>query len=259
MRLPQLIFLAWAFMTGFSAVKAGDQTNETSTPVSRVEATYQAARSKHLAQPTNVTVAWQFGSACFDECDFAQNNEDRARVANEGIAACREALEVDPKLAPTHYYLGMDLAQLARTKLIGALSLLGEIEGEWQTAAKLDENFDYGGPDRNLGTLYLNAPGWPISLGSRANARQHLQRAEQLHPEYPENHLNLLEAYLQWNDHADSKAEVQALTKMLPEARKKFTGLAWESNWEDWNKRWEKLQKELSKAEEPVGSPRSKR
>jgi tetratricopeptide (TPR) repeat protein len=258
MDFPKLVILAFGLMAGLPTLAAGDQTNETSTPASRVEAAYQAMRAQHLAQPKNLDVAWKFASACFDECDFAQNNADRERVANEGIAACRGALAVNSKLAPAHYYLGMDLAQLARTKLIGALGLLSEVEGEWLTAAKLDENFDYGGADRNLGTLYLNAPGWPISLGSRANARAHLQRAAQLHPEYPENHLNLLEAYIQWNDLVDSKAEAEALAKMLPEARKKFTGPAWESNWDDWNSRWEKLQKALSKEGEPT-APHSKR
>ena len=144
----------------------------------------------------------------------------------------------------------MDLAQLARTELIGALSLLGDIAKEWETTAKLDENFDYAGPDRNLGALYRDAPGWPLSLGSRAQARQHLLRAVSLHPEYPENHLNLIEAYLKWNDRSQGVLAAKALEKILPEAQKKFTGPAWESNWDDWNKRWQAIQ---SKLKQPAG------
>lgn len=254
MGFPKLVLLACALVVWLPVGAADDPVAGTSTPASRVEQAYQATRAKHLAQPTNNVAAWVFASACFDECEFAQNNTDRARVAEEGIAACREALASDPNLAPAHYYLGMDLAQLARTKLLGALSLLGEIEKEWQTAAKLDENFDFAGADRNLGSLYLGAPNWPISIGSRANARLHLLRAVQLHPEYPENHLNLLEAYLKWNDYADSGPAAQALAQMLPEARKKFSGAAWESNWDDWNRRWKSLQEELSKETEATAS-----
>jgi tetratricopeptide (TPR) repeat protein len=193
-----------------------------------------------------VVAAWHFASACFDQCEFSRNDADRARVANEGIAACRQALALDPNLAAAHYYLGMDLAQLARTELIGALGLLGDVEKEWETAIKLDEHFDYAGPDRNLGLLYRDAPGWPLSIGSRVQARQHLMRAVSLHPEYPENHLNMIEAHLKWQNHSESVLAAKALEKILPEAQKKFTGPVWESNWDDWNKRWQAIQTKLN-------------
>ena len=198
------------------------------------------------SQPADVVAAWQFASACFDQCEFSRNDADRARFANQGIAACRQALALDPNLAPAHYYLGLDLAQLARTQLIGALGSLGDIAKEWETTAKLDENFDYAGPDRNLGALYRDAPGWPLSLGSRAQARQHLLRAVSLHPEYPENHLNLIESYLKWNNRSQAVLAAKTLEDILPEARKKLTGPAWESSWDDWNPRWKAIQSKLS-------------
>jgi hypothetical protein len=225
---------------------ADDPGPAPSTPASRAEQACREARGRYQSQPTNAAAAWQFASACFDQCEFSRNDADRAGVANQGINACRQALARDPGLAAAHYYLGMDLAQLARTERLGALGLLKEVEEEWRTAIKLDENFDYAGPDRNLGQLYLNAPGWPWSIGSRPNARQHLLRAVRLHPEYPENHLNLIEAYLKWNDHAQGRLAANELTQLLPDARKKFTGPAWESNWEDWNKRWQAIQTKLS-------------
>jgi len=229
------------------------------TPASRAERTYRDARALRDAQPTNTAVAWQFARACFDQCEFSQNNADRARVANEGIQACRQALSNDPALAPAHYYLAMDLGQLARTKLLGALALLDEMEKEWKTAAGLDENLDYAGPDRNLGLLYLNAPDWPLSIGSRADARQHLLRAVQLHPEYPENHLNLIEAWLKWNHYADAGPAAGALAQILPQARMKFTGPAWDSSWEDWNKRWAAIQKQLSAGPPVAAAPHNRK
>jgi len=223
-----------------------------STPASRAGQAYQESRDRYESQPANVAAAWQFASACFDQCEFSRNTADRARFANQGIAACRQALSLDANVAAVHYYLGMDLAQLARTERIGALSLLGEVEQEWKTAIQLDENFDYAGPHRNLGQLYRDAPGWPLSLGSRAKARQHLLRAVALHPEYPENHLNLIEAYLLWNNPSQGAPAARALEEILPEARRKFTGPAWESSWDDWNKRWTAIQTNLNQPPAPV-------
>jgi tetratricopeptide (TPR) repeat protein len=218
-----------------------------STPESRAAEVYQAARALFQSQPTNAVAAWQLAAACFDECEFSHDDAERARFAQEGIRAAREAVVLNPVLAAAHYYLGMDLAQLARTKLLGALNLLDEVEKEWKRTAQLDENFDYAGADRNLGMLYVEAPGWPLSMGSTTNARQHLLRAVKLHPEYPENHLNLIEAYLKWNNRAEGKLAAKEFAGLLPAATKKFTGPAWESYWVDWNKRWSNFQAKLSK------------
>ena len=67
------------------------------TPASRAEQAYREWRDRHESQPTNLVAAWRFASACFDECDFSRNNTDRALFANQGIAACRQALAQDRK------------------------------------------------------------------------------------------------------------------------------------------------------------------
>lgn len=244
MATTALLLAGW--LAGQPAGASGAPPAAPSTPASRVEQAYREWRDRYESEPTNLVAAWRFASACFDQCEFCRSDDDRARYANQGIAACRQALSSDPTLAAAHYYLAMDLAQLARTELIGALRLLGEMEGEWQAAIKLDEHFDYAGPDRNLGLLYRDAPGWPLSIGSRVKARQHLLRAVSLHPEYPENHLNLIESYLKWNDRSQAVLAAKTLEEILPEARKKLTGPAWESGWDDWNARWKAIQSKFS-------------
>ncbi len=116
----------------------------------------------------------------------------------------------------------MNLGQLARTKLLGALKLVTEMEAEFKAARRLDEHLDFAGPDRSLGLLYLEAPGWPTSVGSRTKARQHLRRAAELAPQYPENRLTLLEAYLRWGDHNGVQRELKALEEIWPAARTNF-------------------------------------
>jgi hypothetical protein len=97
-------------------------------------------------------------------------------MAHEGIQVCRRWLQRAPNQAAAHYYLGMNLAQLARTKSLGALSIVKEMEKEWLATLALDAHCDYAGADRNLGLLYRDAPGFPLSIGSRLKAEQHLQR-----------------------------------------------------------------------------------
>lgn len=213
--------------------------------------TYLASREQYQLAPTNAVVAWQHGRACFDLADLSTNDTERAAWAQQGIAACRQAITLAPKLAPAHYYLAMNLGQLARTQTLGALGTVKDIEQSFKTAGQLDPAFDYAGADRGLGLLYRDAPGWPLSIGSDKKARKHLQRAVELSPNFPENRLNLLEACLKWNDRKGVKQETEALTALWLTARTNFTGVAWESAWADWEKRWRQVLRQAAQFKEP--------
>jgi hypothetical protein len=66
-----------------------------------------ARRLQRWRQNSNdVEVCWQFGRVCFDWADYATNGTQRASLAEQGIAACRHAIDPDAKSAPAHYYLG---------------------------------------------------------------------------------------------------------------------------------------------------------
>jgi tetratricopeptide (TPR) repeat protein len=209
---------------------------------------FQAAQARHKEQPESTEAAWHFGRVCFDLAEFATNRTERADLAQQGIAACEQALEREPDLAAAHYYLGMDLGQLARTKSLGALKLVNRMERSFNRARELDAAFDYAGPDRNLGLLYRDAPTIG-SIGSRSKARQHLQRAVELAPEFPDNGLSLLEACVKWGDRAGARRQLEALEAVWPAAHAKFTGSAWTASWADWEARLQKLKKKLKDKE----------
>ena len=213
----------------------------------RAEQNYQEARKKFQNSTNDAEAAWQFGRACFDWADFAKDDDQRESVANEGIAACRQLIARDPKSVAGHYYLAMDLGQLAQTKTLGALRIVQEMEREFKSARDLDAEFDNAGPDRNLGLLYFQAPGWPASIGSRSKARQHLERSVELAPDYPENHLCLLEAYLKWDDRKNVQRELKIVEELLPKARTNYPGVAWAQSWADWDKRWKKIRQKVKK------------
>ena len=206
----------------------------------RAEGVFRAAQKRFACEPTNTVAAWEFARAGFDRAEFSTNNAERAALAVLGIDACRQALAGDAKLAPAHYYLGMNLGELARTKLLGALKLVGEMERGFKTAATLDELFDHAGPDRCLGLLYYEAPVLG-SVGSRMKARRHLEHAAELAPEFPENRLNLADAYLKWREKKALQRELDALEKLWPAARTNFAGADWEAAWQDWSRHERKL------------------
>jgi hypothetical protein len=199
-----------------------------------------------LTDSTNPEVAWKFSRACFDWAEHAPSAAQHEKVAEQGIEASRRSLALKPGLAAGHYYLALNLGQLARTKTFSALRLVREMEKELKAAREADPLFDFAGPDRSLGLLYRDAPGWPASIGNRRNARRHLERAVVLSPESPENRLYLIETYLKFQEFAAAKREFADFEKIMGQAREQFTGKQWESSWADWEERYERLKKELA-------------
>jgi hypothetical protein len=218
--------------------------------------TFQEAQARYQNAPGETTAGWRFAQACFDLAEFATNKTERASVAEQGIAACQQALARESNSAPTYYYLGMNLGQLARTRGLSALRLVSQMQSAFARARNLDERLDWAGPDRNLGLLYRDAPSI-TSVGSRSKAREHLRRAAELAPRYPENRLNLIESYLKWGESNNAQRELAALQELWPGARTNFVGEAWAASWADWDPRLQKLQKRIEAAPRSLGAPRA--
>lgn len=217
-------------------------------PVVRAEQIYLQTRIRYERNPTDLQTAWQFGQACFELADIVSSNSRRAKLATEGMDACKLALERDPRLASAQYYAALNLGQLARTKSVGALKLVSQMEAGLKQSIRLDPNVDFAGPHRSLGLLYRDAPGWPVSIGSRSKARQHLQRAVELSSDFPENWLCLLESYLQWGDKRALEPKIKKVDEILVAARNKYNGEVWAVAWQDWERRWNALLKQFSPA-----------
>ncbi|HWC59132.1 MAG TPA: hypothetical protein VHC44_05500 [Verrucomicrobiae bacterium] len=227
------------------AVRAG--AADTNTTEAYLESEYQQLHKEFQTTTNSAEVAWRYGRACFDMSTLQKESSAEAKYAEDGIAACRAALALFPSSAPAHYYLGMDIGQLADTKRnLSALRMVKDMEREFMAARALDKKFDYAGPDRNLGLLYRDAPSI-VSIGSRSKARQYLEEAVEIAPEFPENQLNLVEAYLKWDYKTEAQRQFGELEKMWPQAQKDFTGVQWKSSWTDWNKRLDAIKKKLEK------------
>jgi len=214
---------------------------------------YTTAREVWQKNPADRDAAWQFARACFDLAEVDEDN--RAKIAEEAIAACRTALERTTN-AGTYYYMALNLGQLARTKKLGALRLVSEMEGVLKKAIELDPKFDFAGPHRTLGMLYRDAPGWPASIGNRSKAKQQLLKAIELAPDYPDNQISHIESLLQWGELRNARTAVSDAEPYMRQARLKLMGERWRPSWRDWDERWEKIRR---KTEPNLTSPRDSR
>lgn len=218
------------------------------------ERSYVESRERWQKDTNAVELCWQFGRACFDRADYSTNDTQRAALAEQGIAVCRRAIQLDSNSAPAYYYLGLNTGQLARTKLLAALFLVRQLEEALLASSALDSSFDFAGAHRSLGVLYRDAPGWPTSIGSRQKARRYLQRAVELAPGFPANRITLLESWLQWGERKSVLPQLGPVEEVLKIARTKLTGEAWAPSWDEWDQRWQAIK--TRSQTDPSKSPR---
>jgi len=163
------------------------------------ERAYNAALIRFQSQASSTEDAWQLARVAFDYGEHLDPSDLKKSVAKQGIAAARACIQQSSDLAEGYYYLALNLGQLARCRKLSALKLVREMEKAFLKARELNVSVDLAGPDRCLGRLYLQAPGWPASVGSSRKAMEHLIEALRIHPEYPGNALQLVHACLEMN------------------------------------------------------------
>lgn len=247
---------ALGILAAFWALAGGSAIAETVSNVAAiapVKRAYDASREVWQKTPADGDAAWQFARACFDLAEVDDAN--RAQIAEEGIDACRKSLQRHTN-AGTYYYMALNFGQLARTKKLGALKLVSDMEAALKKAIELDPKFDFAGPHRTLGMLYRDAPGWPASSGSRSKAKQQLLKAIELVPEYPDNQISLIESYIEWGELKNARAAISRAESPLRQARLKFMGERWRDSWRDWDNRWERIRR---KTDPDLASPRGSR
>lgn len=228
LRDPLAILLTSLFWLGFAFA------DFTPAERSRLESAFLLAQTNHLAATNQYPPAWQLALAAFDWADSQATDRDRARIAQIGIDACHAALALKTNGAEAHYFLALNLGQVAQTKTLGALRIVPRIEQAFLNALASDPSVDNAGPDRGLGLLYFQAPGWPTSVGNRTKARKHLLHAVELAPLHPGNRLALAEALLAWRERPAAREELDALDQDWPANRLRLADPKWDADWRVW-------------------------
>ena len=230
----------------------GNALAQTADPlifVARAQKAFDLAQKECVADTNSPAAKLHLARASFDLADMATNEAQRAEFARRGIEVCRQWLAREPKSAACHYYLAMNLGELAQAQApsLTAYKLVHEVEREFKLSTELDAKYDYAGPARNLGELYFQAPGWPLSVGSKRKAIEWIERAAVLSPEYPENQLSLAEVQLKWRQYDALVTTIKNMEAIWPAARTNFTGEMWEQSWQDWDARRRALKTEFQK------------
>ena len=208
---------------------------------------YNRALTVYHKEKENPELAIRYVFAAFEWAELALDTSERASIATPAIDVCRQFLSSSSHQAQANYYLALNLGQLAKTKWLGALRLVTEMEKRLLTARSLDHSLDNGGPDRALSRLYFQAPGWPTSVGNEDKAIRHAKNAIATAPNYPGNRLSYLEILLDHNSYKEAKRQGGITSEVLKNARSELDSTYWSHSWKIWDKTWNTLRERLRK------------
>lgn len=128
--------------------------------------------------------------------------------------AAREAAYEQVRQAPCDATAGAAFGRAAVTgrvvqqKGLLAANLVRDVEFYARRSRELDPGFRDDAATRMLGTLYVLAPAALLKHGDSETGLEMLEVLTRDHPDVPENHLRLAEAYVSLGDNASARPHV---------------------------------------------------
>jgi hypothetical protein len=188
-----------------------EQYSETRTPA-KVALSLETSELSVSAN-NDCEALWRGARACAWLATNVADVSEREKFAAKGVAMGRKAIEYMSTRVEPYYYSALCLGAYAEVKHalghIPSKKILEEAKYMASMARSMSDAYDFGGPDRFLGKLYVETAG-TIShqIGSWEEGIQHLKRAIEIAPTFGENLLFLAQAYADDGDHELARAEL---------------------------------------------------
>lgn len=146
---------------------------------------------KSISEVNHYEALWRGARACaWIALEEKEPAERRREYADKGIRIGREAIRRASARVESHYFYALCLGARSNLNREASRDTLHLMRDEMKIAQALDEKFDFCGPHRFLGELYIKTDPYPTyGVGSLEQGFTHLKRAVELCPDYGENHL----------------------------------------------------------------------
>lgn len=181
---------------------------------------------------------YRLARAVAEQCTVDEGSSCQASLT-KATESARRAVELASERVEGHYYLAQLIGFSAQTQRGADIKpMLNQMVAESETAIKLDEKYDSGGPLRMLGTVYTRAPAPPVAIGDPEKGVQLLMRAVAVAADHPLNQIYLAEAQVADERYQDAEATLQKARKLLSDAK-------WNNKRSEWKDFLAKVERKL--------------
>jgi TRAP transporter T-component len=166
-------------------------------------------------QPKDFESAWKLARARYWLGGHAPDAQ-RRQLFEDGIAAGRAAVALEPNRPEGHFWTAANMGALAESfGMRQGLKYRGAIKDELLIVLKLDPAFQQGSADRALGRWYYKVPG--LFGGSNQKSEEHLRRSLTYGPQSTASHFFLAETLLDEHRRDDARVELQRVIDAPPD------------------------------------------
>jgi tetratricopeptide (TPR) repeat protein len=160
--------------------------------INTVEVSAQKYKDAIAIRANEYEVLWEAARSCVWLGNYGPEDK-RKEYVKQGLEYANTAVKLKPKGEQGLFYHGALAGKLADLDFMYGADGIKIIEGRMLQLIKNKSTYIYGGPDRVLATLYMRAPGAPLSVGDYDKAQKHMKRALNIEPHWLENQLSMAE------------------------------------------------------------------
>ena len=167
------------------------------------------------ADPKSEAAAWKLARVQY-WIGMHSPDDQKMDIFQKGVDAAKQAIAINPKSVPGHFWLGVNYGVYGSAKgIMESLSLVDPIKKEMATVIALDPDYEAGGAYRVLGRLYFKLPG--LFGGDNDEAIKNLKIAVHKGPKRYLNHIYLAEVLFDEDQEGKAKELLEVVVAGPPE------------------------------------------
>jgi TPR repeat protein len=174
-----------------------------------------ALRQARTADSKNYEAAWKLARAAYFVADHTEDTSEQGEMFDEGVAAGKGAIKLQPDKPEGHFWLGANIGGKASHATLADPASFQEVKKAMETVLKLDEGFQEGSAYIGLGRLYLEAPS--MIGGDTSKAISYLEKGLKFGSNSAVLHAFLAEAYQSADRDTDAKKQVEIVNSLKPD------------------------------------------
>ncbi len=149
--------------------------------------------------------------------------DKQIELFQKGIDWSKKAIEINPKNAGGHFWLGVNNSKYGEARgILKSLFLVGPIIDSMQQVIAIDPGYEYGGPYRVLGRVYFKLP--RFAGGGINKSIENLKKSLEYAPNISTTHLFLAESYMAQKEYQLAQQELNIIlsTPAMPGLEPEF-------------------------------------
>lgn len=193
-------------------VRQGDEFYRAGKKKGKIEPAIEAYQKAIALDDRYEPAYWKLARAIRYQGEQIKGSKGEADLYREGIEYAKMAVELDPRSAAAHFWLGLLYGLFGRARgMMQSLHLIDPLKHEMEAVIAIDPAFEDGGAYRVLGRMYWAIPHW--LGGDTAKSIDYLRKAVEVGPDDVDNHLMLAESCISAGEKNEARVHVDWVFK----------------------------------------------